>query len=143
MNKIEIIKRSLAVRRSKLNIFVNDPFDTAYKMNLCYYRLCFFLEEGTNKLVYIDGEGNNVPITTPIFHIYLKMNRPSCNSVIYKLRGAGIILKVSIYGKNVYYFNPNYAFNGDKIPYFLMKLFEKDDDMLYGKHKFEIKEIDE
>jgi len=112
-------------------------------MNLCYYKLCFFLEEGTNKVVYVDGNGNSVPITTPLFHIYLNMNRPSVNGIIRELRHKGILLMVTVYGKRIYYFNPNYAFNGDEVPYFLYKLFERDDELLYNENKFKIKEINE
>ncbi|MDP8227162.1 MAG: SHOCT domain-containing protein [Candidatus Celaenobacter polaris] len=125
MNKIEIVRKMIKSKKNKLNIFIEEPFGTEYKMNLCYYKVCFLLEEGTNKIVYKDGDGNSIPITTRTFHLYLNMNKPVANGVIYKLRKEGIIFKLSIYGRDVYYLNPKYAFNGDEIPYFLTRLFER------------------
>jgi len=141
MNKIDVIRKIIKAKKDKLNIFIPEPFGTKYKMNLCFYKLCFLLEEGTNKLVYKDGNDNSIPITTRIFHTYLKMNRPGANTALYKIKKAGMIFKLSIYGKEVYYLNPKYAFNGDEIPYFLMKLFERDDELLYNENKFKIKEV--
>ena len=143
MNEIDVIRKIVKAKKTKLNIFVEDPFGPRYKMNLCYYKLCFFLEEGTNKVVYKDGNGNSVPMTTPTFHTYLNMNRPSVNNVVFKLRKEGVLMKVTVYSKSCYYMNPNYAFNGDNIPYFLLKLFERDDELVYNENKFNIKEIDE
>lgn len=138
-NLVMVTKNKLVpFEKSNLHIFNRRPFKSK-RMNYYYYRVCFLLEEGTNKIVFKDGNNNSIPAVTKSLASYVLSNTKSGYEVIRKFRYSGILLKVIVYGKEALYLNPTFAFCGDKIPAFLLTLFEYDGDRLYGSHIFNIK----
>ena len=139
-DRLKISNEVIYVDRNKpLSVFISEPFPASeQRLNFYYLKLAYCLNKN-NKLCFETVNGDVVPYNKEALINHIQVSRQYFDTIFRRLCHSGIIMQVRVFNIIEYYINPRFAFYGEEIPSFLLKMFDYDADKIYGEHMFDIK----